>query len=606
MREIYMGIVILYIPLVLLLAMITFVVRMKNKRQIHYVFIAFVTTIFIWAIGATVMEHRFRINLPTKDILVYIAYIGIILSPVGVFFLGLVFANTSIKFRLRHLIVFIIPLISIVMLLTNNNHNLFYKYMEYEDLTISASLGEYFIVHTIYSYVCIIVGMFFLTVYTVKNAGFFSKQSLLIIMGLAIPFVYNVFLTTNIIEVRFYSNVLSFFITGVCFFFAIFKFKFLSIVPVALRSIVDLISDSFVVINEQYKIIDYNKTFADTFGKVLTFSRNESILDILKDNESIGLNREVINGYIETAQTQGESIAFEHHIGMENFDKYFWIEITPIIKNNLSIGTIILFKDITQSKKDLEIIERNHSILMEQERLVSLGQLVGGIAHNLRTPIMSIAGGIEGIRDLVVEYKESIDDLTVTKEDHYEIAEDIFKWLHKLKPYCAYMSDVIAAVKGQTVQYGSSAGISFTIEELCKRMDILMKHELKRFHCELELDLQVHRFKEINGEINVLIQVFDNIIINAIQAYKGKRGKIHLRIKKEKEQILFIFRDNAGGIKPEIKEKLFKEMVTTKGKDGTGLGLYMSHSTIKGRFGGNLWFESEYGKGTTFYVSIPE
>jgi signal transduction histidine kinase len=59
------------------------------------------------------------------------------------------------------------------------------------------------------------------------------------------------------------------------------------------------------------------------------------------------------------------------------------------------------------------------------------------------------------------------------------------------------------------------------------------------------------------------------------------------------------------GIPEDIQQKLFKEMVTTKGTMGNGLGLYMSYATIKGRFGGDLWFESEYGKGTTFYISIP-
>ena len=53
-----------------------------------------------------------------------------------------------------------------------------------------------------------------------------------------------------------------------------------------------------------------------------------------------------------------------------------------------------------------------------------------------------------------------------------------------------------------------------------------------------------------------------------------------------------------------IKDKLFKEMITTKGKDGTGLGLYMCYSTIKGRFGGDLSFDSKEGIGTTFNITL--
>ena len=58
-------------------------------------------------------------------------------------------------------------------------------------------------------------------------------------------------------------------------------------------------------------------------------------------------------------------------------------------------------------------------------------------------------------------------------------------------------------------------------------------------------------------------------------------------------------------MKEEVQNKLFKEMITTKGKNGTGLGLYMSYSTIKGKFNGDLKFESKEGKGTTFTITIP-
>ena len=47
-------------------------------------------------------------------------------------------------------------------------------------------------------------------------------------------------------------------------------------------------------------------------------------------------------------------------------------------------------------------------------------------------------------------------------------------------------------------------------------------------------------------------------------------------------------------------------MVTTKGKNGTGLGLFMSYSTIRGNFNGNITFESEVGHGTTFYITLPK
>lgn len=138
-----------------------------------------------------------------------------------------------------------------------------------------------------------------------------------------------------------------------------------------------------------------------------------------------------------------------------------------------------MFKDTTQHMLDLRTIQSNQNMLMERERLASLGQLIGGIAHNLKTPIMSISGAAEGLTDLIKEYDESIGDPEVTNNDHHAIAKDMTEWVDKIKSYSEYMSDVITAVKGQAVTLSENENISFDIDELIKRVTILMKHELK-------------------------------------------------------------------------------------------------------------------------------
>lgn len=277
------------------------------------------------------------------------------------------------------------------------------------------------------------------------------------------------------------------------------------------------------------------------------------------------------------------------------------------ITSNDEIGDLVIaFNHIQEKEKaNIESIKENQAIILEQERLASLGQLIGGIAHNLKTPIMSLAGGIEALKDLTNEYKESIEDKEVTTGDHYEIVAEMQEWLDKMKPYCSYMTDIISAVKGQAVQMNYAGSDKFTVEDLVKRIDVLMKHELNRYHCRLKADFQVDLHTELKGELNSLVQVFDNIIINAIQAYDGETGDIDFKIIKVGNNLEFTLSDKGKGIPQEVQNKLFKEMFTTKGKNGTGLGLYMSYSTIKGRFSGNMWFESKEGSGTTFTITIP-
>lgn len=76
-------------------------------------------------------------------------------------------------------------------------------------------------------------------------------------------------------------------------------------------------------------------------------------------------------------------------------------------------------------------IKGNQDMLMEKERLASLGQLIGGISHNLKTPIMSISGAAEGLTDLINEYDASIGDPEVTNDDHHAIANDMREWITK-------------------------------------------------------------------------------------------------------------------------------------------------------------------------------
>lgn len=206
-------------------------------------------------------------------------------------------------------------------------------------------------------------------------------------------------------------------------------------------------------------------------------------------------------------------------------DKYFTVEINTLYNKDVFLGILLLFKDITQHKKDMQAIKDNQDMLMEKERLASLGQLIGGISHNLKTPIMSISGAAEGLTDLIKEYEASVGDPEVTVEDHHAIANDMKEWISKIHSYTAYMSDIITAVKGQAVALSENQNDVFTVDELLKRVDILMKHEIKNASLILDVNLEVPSDTKLKGDVNSLVQVVNNLITNAIQAYNGVKGE---------------------------------------------------------------------------------
>ena len=292
---------------------------------------------------------------------------------------------------------------------------------------------------------------------------------------------------------------------------------------------------------------------------------------------------------------------------ISNSDDIIYANNLPVTSND-EIGDLTAsFNEIQKlTKTYVDQLHNSQETLMESERLASLGQLIGGIAHNLKTPIMSISGATEGLNALIKEYNDSIDDPDVNAQDHHDIAKDMSEWTSKIKDYTEYMSDIITAVKGQAVTLSEADSVHFTLDELVKRVNILMKHELKNAIIYLNISMKTDEHTVINGDINSLVQVINNMISNAIQAYNGEKNKnIELILESDHKNVYIHIKDYACGMPKNVQEKLFKEMITTKGKNGTGLGLYMSYSTIKAHFNGDITFESEEGKGTTFTIILP-
>jgi signal transduction histidine kinase len=279
----------------------------------------------------------------------------------------------------------------------------------------------------------------------------------------------------------------------------------------------------------------------------------------------------------------------------------------PVTSNDEIGDLVIAFNKIQDlTKENILEIKNNQQTLMEKERLASLGQLIGGIAHNMKTPIMSISGAAEGLTELVSEYIASLNNPSVTPEDYKEIAMDMLSWIAKIKTHASYMSDIISTVKGQATNLNTTEYEPFTIYDLVKKVDILIKHELKKASITTNTNFQVEPSLTLHGDVNSLIQVINNLITNAIQSYNSiPGGIIDFTIYQEGPNINFSIKDSGCGMSKEVQNKLFKEMITTKGKLGSGLGLYLSYSTIRGNFGGTITFTSELGVGTTFIVSIP-
>lgn len=596
-----MEVLLLFVSCILICFLLSYLLKVKNKKQLHKIFIVLLFLLVFWFIGI-ISQILFanKFNIPPVYF-EYFVYISACFLPSCLYFMSVALVETKIKFKKRYLLLFIIPIIVLITLWTNDFHHLFFKvYSTNMDEIVP---GPMHIINAIYTYALLFWSITSLLKYTIKNSGFFSKQLILIVVGSLIPIIVNILGTFGIIHMTVYVTPICFGLAISLYAFAIFKFNFLGATPIALQRIVDRISDSYLVLNDNGTITDFNKTFLTTFKYNDSEVRGKNLIATIK-SENFDVDIEQLEKALKNTRNSTKTISFEKH--MKKIGKTFTVEINTIYSNDSFLGTLILFKDITQHIEDMQKIKDTQESLMESERLSSLGQLIGGIAHNLKTPIMSIAGAAEGLSDLIKEYDSSIDDPEVNSQDHHDIAKDMSEWITKIRGYTEYVSDVITAVKGQAVTLSNEDDISFTIGELLKRVDILMKHELKNALVYLNISMKTNEDILIHGDVNNLVQVINNMISNAIQSYAGKpEQNIDLIVERKGNDLTISIKDYGCGIPKKVKDKLFKEMITTKGKNGTGLGLYMSYSTIKAHFNGNISLESEEGKGTTFTITIP-
>lgn len=590
---------------VTLIATLTFAffTRKKQKSTLYSLFRVLFLLLSLHVV-ALILLFYFKDIILNMDTLMYIdaiSYISTCNLPVILFFISSIYENKETNLK-KYWYLFIIPILSIIIIFTNPLHHLFCK--SYAINVADVQLGPYFYVHMLYTYLLILVAFIKLIKTSISKAGFLSFGTILIILGACAPIIPNLLASLQLISMDTYITPISYLITAICFYISIFKLNSFDAVPIALKNIVDIMTDAFIVVEKDGTITYSNNAFNTNLSKMIGIKLNDNFYNIINTNKKLKLSK--LNNLIKKSEKNNTVETFDWSF---NSEKYFEISAQPVISTKgrkKIIGTLIIFKDTTQHMLDMQTIKNNQDMLLERERLASLGQLIGGIAHNLKTPIMSISGAAEGLTDLVKEYEASVGDPEVTVQDHHDIAKDMKDWIEKIHSYTEYMSDIITAVKDQAVTMSEEQAVSFTLDELVKRVNILMKHELKNALVELNVSMQVNEQTVLKGNINSLVQVINNMISNAIQAYDGKPdNKIDLILKKENNNIIISVKDYGCGLPDEVQKKLFKEMITTKGKNGTGLGLFMSYSIIRAHFNGNMTFETEQGKGTTFNIILP-
>jgi len=260
------------------------------------------------------------------------------------------------------------------------------------------------------------------------------------------------------------------------------------------------------------------------------------------------------------------------------------------INNHLSvrgemIGKIVIFRDLTNLNKIQEEILR-------MDRLVSLGKLSSGIAHELRNPLA-------GIKTTAQALGEELSKDDPKREYLNRITKEIDRLNELLKTFFSFAKPQQLNLVHCDIKAIINEIIPFLIKEIAEKGI--------RF-----VETYPPQLPKIKVDKNQMHQVFLNLFLNAIQAMPNG-GELKIEVSPEisrsqdgskKKFIKIVISDTGTGIPTNIVQKIFDPFFTTKPR-GIGLGLSITYQIIK-KHGGNIKVESQLERGTSFMISLPE
>tara|TARA_B100001063_G_scaffold247239_1_gene291590 strand:+ start:3251 stop:6028 length:2778 start_codon:yes stop_codon:yes gene_type:complete len=339
--------------------------------------------------------------------------------------------------------------------------------------------------------------------------------------------------------------------------------------------------------NKWYEILglDSNKDMLTDFTKLIHEEDRDRVLEKMNN---------VLNSTSNTYQS-------EHRLIRKGGSIIWVIDKGRIVEYDEEGNPLRLagsFSDITDRKNIEFELENQNRKLINSEKLASMGEMIGNIAHQWRQPLSVISTGVTGMQ--------------IQKEMDYLSDKVFYNTCDIINENVQYLSQTIEDFRNYIK--GSHKKEVFNIYQNINRFLSLVQGSIKSDDIKIVFNKQDNI--NINGYENELIQCYLNIFRNSRDAFKENQIKeryFSIKIFEDNKKIKIQFQDNAGGIPDNILPKIFEPYYTTKHQSqGTGLGLYMTYNLINQSMNGSVEVsniiykveEKEY-KGTEFIITLP-
>lgn len=340
--------------------------------------------------------------------------------------------------------------------------------------------------------------------------------------------------------------------------------------------------------------LDKNGNFTDVnneFSEMLGYTRDELLklnADQLTHPDDKQINQEYLK-YITSNKIK--ILEFKKRcIKKDGSVRWFSINMTRVEELFEDFYLASVSEDITDRIAMEEELEIKEEMLITQSRQAAMGNMVGLIAHQWKQPLNMI-GMIANNIKLDLELGSPIDTLELNKD------------MDQLHEQISYLSDTIEDFKNYFKPNKEQQLIK--ADEIMEKALTLIDKSFINHKITIEKDYQIRTALEVFP--NELMQVFINILNNAKDVLISnciKDPKVVINMYEDDINCTITIADNAGGIPEDAMDKIGELYFSTKGDDGTGLGMYMSKNIVEKHLDGKLQWENK-DEGALFSISIP-
>jgi signal transduction histidine kinase len=371
-------------------------------------------------------------------------------------------------------------------------------------------------------------------------------------------------------------------------------------------NIIDTVAEPLVVLDTDLRVVSASLSFYKTFKVTPEETMGQFIYDLGNRQWDTPKLRKLL-----------DDILLKHTVIQEYEVEHDFPQIGRCLmhlnarriysKLNQSQFILLCIEDITmrgREKKESELLKAELA-----EKTKELEQIIYTTSHDLRSPLVNIQGFTRELEESYKKFHAVLNSETVPPKLKRRLASALdgdfpLAFQHILASSARMESLLSGLLKLSRMGRANLAIEKLDMSKLTSEVISSLEFQIR----ETGATVEIEDLPPCYGDETQLYQVFSNLLSNALKFLDPKRrGVIRISGKKEKEQVVYCIKDNGIGIAEKDKDAIFDifRKLNPDDKRGQGLGLTIVRKILD-RHGGKVWVESEPGKGSKFYVSLPE